>query len=184
MKKPAPKTVNIFLSLEQDIYKGYFNQQDPAPLYKRQLSHDFELYIMNSIRSAKRDAIFNYKISFTNEEDQEYAEPLLYAIRRHFGEAKALSQTTFAKFKRRTYVLLFLSLLVVMICHGWLPLLFNEDQESSLKSGLINSLDVLCWVVLWKPIERLIFYWNPFLKEIAISDKLQKAEAVVASIQK
>ena len=184
MKKPAAKNISIFLSLEQDIFKGYFNQQDPAPLYKRQLSHEFELYIMNSIRSAKRNTCFSYKISYEDERNKQYAEPLAYAIRRHFAETKAIATSTFEKFKRRTYILLFLSLSVVMMCQGFLPLLFKKDEEhATIASGLINSMDVLCWVVLWKPIDRLIFYWNPFLKDISIMERLEKAEVVVTEIE-
>lgn len=184
MKKQPAKKIAIFLTLEQDIFKGYFNQQDPSPLYKRQLSHEFELYIMNSIRTAKRNTCFSYHISYLDERNKEYAEPLAYAIRRHFAETKAVATGTFEKFKRKTYLLLFMSLTVVMICQGFLPLLFNKDEEhASIVSGLINSMDVLCWVVLWKPIERLIFYWNPFLKDISIMDRLEKAEVVVTEIE-
>jgi hypothetical protein len=184
MKKPLPKKINIFLSLEQDIFKGYFNQQDPAPLYKRQLSHELELYIMNSIRTAKRDTSFSYKISYQDEKNKQYAEPLVYAIRRHFSETRTVATTTFTKFKRRTYALLFLSITVVMICQGFLPLILHKEEEhSSMMSGLTNSMDVLCWVILWKPIERLIFYWNPFLKDISIMERLEKAEVIVAEIE-
>lgn len=181
MKKPSSKKINIFLSLDEQIFKGYFNPQDPAPLYKRQLSHEFELYIMTTIRSAKRDSQFNYKITFRDEKEKQLAEPLAYAIRRHFSETKALSTDTFNKFKRRTYILLFASLAVVMLCQGFLPVLL--DGESSMNTGLHNSLDVLCWVILWKPIERLIFYWNPFLKDISIVDRLAKAEVTVTEIE-
>jgi len=76
MKKALPKRIAVFLSLDQDIFKGYYNPQDPAPLYKRQLSHDFEEYIMLSIRAAKRDSPFHYKISYRNECEKQYAEPL------------------------------------------------------------------------------------------------------------
>jgi hypothetical protein len=182
MSQPSPKKINIFLSLERDIFSGYFNAQDPAPLYKKQLSHEFEEYIMTCIRSAKRDSVFNYKISYSNESDKQYAEPLAYAIRRHFSETKATTTAAFEKFKRRTYMLLFISLSVVMICQGFLPLLVNEEHHK-LKSGLMNSLDVLCWVILWKPIERLIFYWNPFLKDISIMDRLEKAEVILTEIE-
>jgi len=169
--------MNILLSLEQDIFRGYFNPQDPAPLYKRQLSHEFEQYIMTSIRAAKREAEFNYKISYRNEQDKQYAEPLGYAIRRHFSEAKSITTANFEKFKRKTYLLLFMSLTVVMVCQGALPFVLPEGSHMS--SGLHNMIDVLCWVVLWKPIERLIFYWNPFLKDISIMDRLQKADLII-----
>jgi hypothetical protein len=137
---------------------------------------------MTSIRSAKRHSKFTYKISYRNEADKQFAEPLSYAIRKHFSETKAVSVSIFEKFKRRTYVLLLVSMTVVMICQGFLPLLL-EHEEHSLSSGLLNSLDVLCWVILWKPIERLIFYWNPFLKDISILDRLEKAEISLNEIE-
>jgi hypothetical protein len=132
---------------------------------------------MTSIRSAKRDSSFIYKINFRNEKDQQYAEPLAFSIRRHFAEAKAILNADFEKFKRRTYMLLFVSMTVVIICQGLLPLIFKF--ENSVQDGLKNSMDVLCWVILWKPIERLIFYWNPFLKDISIMDRLEKAEVLI-----
>ena len=46
-------------------------------------------------------------------------------------------------------------------------------------SALSNALDVFSWVILWKPIERLIFYWNPFLKEISLFDKMVNAETII-----
>jgi hypothetical protein len=182
MNKLPTKKINIFLSLDKDILDSYFNPQDPSPLYKKQLSHEFELYIMNTIKTAKRGTPFNYKISFRDEPDKQYAEPLVYAIRRHFSESKTVINAQFVRFKRRTYMLLFMSMTVVMICQGILPFIFPEE-EHSFQSGLINSMDVLCWVILWKPIERLIFYWNPFLKDISILDRLEKAEVTVTQIE-
>jgi hypothetical protein len=183
MTKPPPKKINIFLSLEKDILEGYFNAQDPSPLYKKQLSHEFELYIMTTIKMSKRNTLFSYKISYQNEAEKQYAEPLIYAIRKHFSESRSFVNSSFVQFKRRTYMLLFMSISVVMICQGFLPLLFADKEGHSLQSGLIDSMDVLCWVVLWKPIERLIFYWNPFLKDISILDRLEKAEVIVTEIE-
>ena len=183
MKKPLSKKVNIFLSLDPDIFRGYFNAQDPAPIYKRQLSHEFEEYIMTCIRSAKRDTVFSFKISYRNEADKEFAEPLIFAIRRHFSEAKVTMNTTFEKFKRRTYMLLFVSLSLVTMTQGFLPLLLKGQEEHGIQSGLHNSMDVLCWVILWKPIDRLIFYWNPFLKDISTMDRLEKAEVTISEIE-
>jgi hypothetical protein len=174
------KKINIFLSLDQNIFRGYFNAQDPAPIYKRQLSHEFEQYIMNCIRSARRDTVFSYKISYKNDEDKQYAEPLVYAIRRHFGEKKTILYASFEKFKRRSYMLLFMSLAVVMICQGLLPLLL--DGKYRLHSGINNGLDVFSWVILWRPIDKLIFHWNPYLKDISVADRLEKAEIIISEI--
>ena len=174
------KKINVFLSLDQNIFRGYFNPQDPAPIYKRQLSHEFEQYIMNCIRSARRNTVFSYKISYKNDEDKQYADPLVYAIRRHFGEKKTILYASFEKFKRRSYMLLFMSLAIVMICEGLLPLIL--DGKYRLHSGISNGLDVFSWVILWRPIDKLIFHWNSFLKDISIADRLEKAEIIISEI--
>lgn len=182
MRKSLSRKINIFLSLDRDILKSYYNLQDPSPLYKRQLSHEFEQYLMTSAKAVKRNSNISFKISYRSEADKHYAEPLMYAIRRHFSEAKTIMANDFENFKRRTYVLLFISLSLVMICHVLLPLLL-KGEDNSLHSGLSNSLDVFSWVILWKPIDRLIFYWNPFLKDISVLEKLEKAETIFTEIE-
>lgn len=176
------KRINIYLSLDRDIFNGYFNIQDPSPVYKRQLSHEFEEYIMACTRLARRNSVITYKIGYSDDQAKEYAEPLIFAIRRHFFEAKAKLTLDFEKFRRRTYILLFVSMSVVMICHGLLPLLL-KGQEDVFHSGISNSLDVFSWVILWKPIDRLIFYWNPFLKDIAMMERLEKADATITDTE-
>ena len=182
MKRTVSNKINILLSLDRDILSGYYNSQDNAPLYRRQLSSEFEQYIQTSIRSAGRNSTINFEISYRNEEDAEYAEPLMFAIKRHVSASKAIMAVNFENFKRRTFKLLFVSLSIVIICHGMLPLLIKAEQ-SAIHSGLTNSLDVFSWVILWKPIDRLIFYWNPFVKDIAILEKMEKGEVVLNEIE-
>jgi hypothetical protein len=182
MRKSLSKKVNIFLSLDREIVKGYYNPQDPAPLYKRQLDHQFEQYLMTYSKSVKRNSNIYYQISYRSESDKQYAEPLMYAIRRHFADAKAIMKNDFENFKRRTYMLLFITLSLVTISHILLPYLF-KGQESTMHSAVSNTLDVFSWVILWKPIDRLIYYWNPFLKDIALFEKLEKGEVILTEIE-
>ena len=125
----------------------------------------------------KRYTQINFNVCYKEEEDKEYIEPLVYSIRRHFQEKKVIKEAEFEKFKRRSYLLLFMSMAVVILCQGLVPYLLNTDHR--IHSGLSNSLDVLCWVILWRPIDKLIFSWNPYLKEISILDRLTKAEIIV-----
>ncbi len=182
MKNSLSKKINILLSLDRDILPGYYNPQDNSPLYKRQLNTELEQYILTSVRAARRDTKLFFKISYMDEADKEFAEPLMYAIRRHFAGSKAIALTNFDNFKRRAFKLLLVSLAVVTISHGVLPLL-PTGEKNTIHNGLSNSLDVFSWVILWKPIERLIFYWNPFLKEISVLDKLEKAEVILEQVE-
>lgn len=72
--------------------------------------------------------------------------------------------------------MLVISFSVVVLCLGVLPAFF--PQEHGLLGVMKEALHVLSWVMMWKPIEKLIFYWNPHKKEISLLDKLTNAEVV------
>lgn len=177
MSKPTPKSIDIFLTLGRHVVEGYFNKHDPSPIYKRQLSHQFEDYIMASVRSAKRYSVIFYKLKCTSDFDKQYAEPLMYAIRKHFEEKLEIKNTGFLRFKRRSWMVLAVSISVVILFHSLLPSVINE--ENGVHSGLINSLDIFSWVLLWHPIDELIFHWNPHLKEIGLLRKLARSEYIL-----
>ncbi|MEP7229672.1 MAG: hypothetical protein ABI691_05440 [Ginsengibacter sp.] len=170
--------IPIFLTLDQSSIADYFNPNDPAPIYKRQLSHEFQQYIMTSIEAAKRNSVFHYRITCKNKSDKQYTEPFIYAIRRHFSAKKINEIEKFEKFKRRTYVLLILSLLVMMICHGLVPMILSSEEGFT--SALHNGLDIFSWVILWQPIDKLVFQWNPHLKDISLMDRLVNAEITIS----
>src|SRR5689334_70614 len=176
------KKINIFFKVNEETIDKYFNANDPAPIYKRQLSQEFEEYIMNYALSIKRYTTVTYKLNCVKESDKEFVEPLVHAIRRHFSLIKAIREAEFKKFKKRNWILLIFSLGVVMLFQGVLPALLGAEHR--IHSAFSNAIDVFSWVILWKPIEKLIFYWNPFLKEISIFDKLTNAPIVIVAESK
>jgi hypothetical protein len=176
------KKINIFFKVNEQTINDYFNANDPAPIYRRQLSQEFEEYIMNYTISIKRYSSVTYKFNCVENSDEEFVEPLVHAIRRHFSLKKAICEAEFKKFKRRNFILLIFSFSIVMIFQGVIPLIFN--QEHRIHSAFSNAIDVFSWVILWKPIEKLIFYWNPFLKDISIFDKLTNAPTVIVAEKK
>lgn len=182
MSNPLFKKINIFLKVNEQTIDKYFNANDPAPIYKRQLSQEFEEYIMNYALSIKRYTVVTYKINCVNESDKELVEPLIHAIRRHFSLKKSIKEAEFRKFKRRNWWLLVVSLAVVMFVQGVVPILLNKEHR--IHSAFSNAIDVFSWVILWKPIEKLIFYWNPFLKDVNIFDKLTNAPTIMVADKK
>ncbi|CAN5172039.1 hypothetical protein BH11BAC6_BH11BAC6_02650 [soil metagenome] len=177
MSKALNKKVDVFITVDLLTMSGYFNSHDPAPLYKRQIHQKFEEYIFNSVVSVKRYTVIFYKLNCPGAVDRQYVEPLMYAIRRHFNLKKAIKEQEFKKFKRRNYILLALSMAVVVVLQGLLPLVISEDL--TIHSGLKNLLDIFSWVILWRPINELIFSWNPHLKDISLLKKLATAESLI-----
>ncbi|WP_198170201.1 hypothetical protein [Mucilaginibacter arboris] len=170
------------MTLDQNMIDGYFNKHDPAPIYKRQLSHQFEQYILETVATAKRYDVVFYKFKCTTESDKQYAEPLIYAVHRHFSDKKAERMRDFARFKQRNWILLAVGIVVAVICQGFLPILLSK--EHNLPSGISNSLDIFAWVLLWHPMDELIFHWNPHLKDILLLEKLGSAESIIIEHEK
>ena len=182
MKNYLPKTINVYLTLDQLVIQGYFNPHDPAPIYKRQLSHHFELYIKENVALFKRYDVIFYKFKCANDIDRQYAEPMMYAIRRHFNELKEDKIKSFKKYKRRNILMLIASTIIVMLFHMLVPMVLTS--HSGISSAVSNSLDVFSWVILWHPIDELIFNWTPHLEEINMLEKLATAELIIIENEK
>src|SRR5260221_2381861 len=155
MNKLQQDEISIFLSVDPLTIAEHFNANDPAPIYKRQLSYEFEQYIMMATIPARRYTVFQYKVTCKCEADKNYTEPLLFAVKRHFEARKLSRQAAFERFKRRNYVLLILSLAVIMLLHIAEP--FFVKQEGGIHSAIIRGLDIFICVMLWQPIDKLVF---------------------------
>lgn len=178
MNKPVPTNFSIFVKLDEQTVYDYFNHHDPAPLYKRQLGHEFEQYIYNSILTSKRDAVIKYQVICLEYSDKRFIEPVTQAIRTHFNLKRLLKAEEFKKFKSRTWKLLAASLTIVLTFQALVPYII-EDMDHRMAGSIHNVVDVFSWVILWKPIDRLIFYWNPFKKDVHLLDRLANAEVIV-----
>ncbi len=179
MKKSfVPTHFSIFVRLDEQTVHDYFNHHDPAPLYKRQLGHEFEQYIYNSLLTSSRNAIIKYQVICLEYSDKRFIEPVTQAIRNHFNLKKFLKEEEFKKFKRRTFKLLLASLVIVLSLQALAPYVI-EDMDQRMAGSVHNIVDVFSWVIMWKPIDRLIFYWNPFKKDIHLLDRLANADVTV-----
>ena len=183
MPKRVSKKITIYLTVDSESVIKYFNSHDPAPLYCRQLSHEFQEYLNHSMVSVKRDSKITYKVFCRDESDKDlYVDSLMHTIRRHFTFKKVLKETEFKKFKRRNYTLLLISLSIVVFAQGLLPNILGQDHR--IHSVFSNAIYVFSWVILWKPIERLIFNWNPYLKDVLLFHKMTTAEVIVIENEK
>jgi len=181
MTEPHAGAVSIFLRIDHREVNDYFNEHDPSPLYNRQLSNKLEQYLVNASTSAKRYSAIFYKIICQSELDKQYSNVLLYAIRKHYNAKLLIREKEFERFKKRTWVLLAISIAIVVLCQGFVMLLLNENHR--LQFGVLNIIDVFSWVVLWQPIDQLLFHWNPHLKEIGLLRKMANAEVIYVNTE-
>jgi len=175
MSKTLSKRISIFLSVDRKTINNYFNPHDTSSLYKRQLRFDFEQYIEGLLANYKRHTLICYKVTCKKEEE-DIIKPFMHAVRRHYYMLEKQKRIEFQKFKKRNFRLLCFSMLAVMFFHGVLPMIFPPGL--SIEPTMLNTLDVFSWVILWRPIDKLIFQWNPYLKEISLLHKMAHANVI------
>jgi hypothetical protein len=177
MSKVLSKRISIFLSIDRKTINNYFNTHDTSPLYKRQLRFDFEQYLEGLLATYKRHTLICYKVT-CKKEDEDLIKPFMHAVRRHFYLLEKQQRIEFQKFKKKNFRLLCLSMMAVMFFHGLFPILFLPGFN--IQPTILNTLDIFSWVILWRPIDKLIFQWNPYRKEISLLQKM--ASAIVIKV--
>lgn len=175
MNKLLSKRISIFLSVDRKSINNYFNPHDNSPMYMRQLSYDFEQYLEELLVNYKRHTKICYKVT-CKEEDIDLVKPFMHAVRRHFYMLEKMKIARFKKFKKRTFRLLGLSFCVLFFYYAILPLIFFPGY--SFQETVLSSIEVVSWVFMWKPIDRLVFSWNPYLKQISLMHKLAQADVI------
>jgi len=176
MKTISPEKIDIFLIVSPQAIEEHFNKNDPSPLYKRQLSHEFEEYINRIKAPARKHTVLEYKITCKTEDDRQYTQPLIYAIKRHFSSVMTTMQSEFERFKRRNYLILFIGLGIILFSHIFIPMILKD--EGAIESAILMGIDIFSWVMMWQPIDNLLFHSHRQLKDIGTIKKLTEAEVV------
>ncbi len=181
-KNDSFKSVNVFLTLDKNAVDSCFNANDPSPMYRRQLSVKFEQYIRKSAEEAEPEDLIIFKLYSSNEREQQYAEPLMFAIKRHFTEKKTEEVKAFSKFKRHNFGIILVNLILVTISGLLLPLIISKKM--AYETGIKHLLEVLWFVIFYHPLSELLFNWKPHVKKIERTDKLINGEYIILEKQK
>jgi hypothetical protein len=176
MKNILAEKIDIFLIVNPQAIEEHFNKNDPSPFYKRQLSHEFEEYINRIKAPARKHTVIEYRITCKTENDRQYTEPLIYAIKRHFAHVMLAMQGEFERFKRRNYMVLFIGLGIILLSHILVPMILKD--EGGIESAILTSIDIFSWVMMWQPIDNLLFHCSRQLKDIDTIKKLTEAKVI------
>jgi hypothetical protein len=148
-----------------------FDNRDPAPFRERDLDPDLAEYLLDAgedLFGAKR-----LRVVFWVEKPCE-REEVEDAVHAHFEAVIDRSRRTRRRRRRTGQVALALALLLVVglisLARGvghWIP--------GGLGAGLGEGLVISGWVVMWRPVEILIYDWIPMHHDRKVAAKLLAA---------
>ena len=151
-----------------------FDRRDPAPFHDRDLDPNLVEYL----RDASEDlAAHRFRVVFWIKEPCGQAE-IEQAYRAHF--ARELERVRRRRRQHRqvgeiSLVLAVVLLVAVQMAAQILGRVFPGTIGTGLKEGLV----IASWVVMWRPLEVLVYDWIPFRNERRVVAQLLGAAVQV-----
>jgi len=148
-----------------------FDNRDPAPFRERDLDPDLADYLLDAgedLLAAPR-----LRIVFWLDRPCPPGE-IEQAVRAHFEDVIARNLRTRRRRRRTGQVALALALVVVTALVG-LSRLIAGAVPGELGQGLKEGLVIAAWVVMWRPVETLIYDWIPARHERSVAAKMLAA---------
>jgi hypothetical protein len=154
-----------------------FDNRDPAPFRERDLDPDLSEYLLD----ASEDLIGHDHLRvvfWLDRIDPSIEDEIEHAFHAHFGALIARTQRARRRRRRTGQVALVIAVILVVVLLA-IAQFVARAVPGSLGAGLKEGLVISSWVVMWRPIEILIYDWIPTRQQRKVATKLLDAAIVV-----
>ena len=158
-----------------------FNSIDPSPFRERDLDPDCEEFIVSWARELPTDRPVRIEIRI----DRERPPPSLLAdvapaVRSHFAREASLQDLRRRRLVREGRLSLAIGLAGLVLFEGAAALVPTESLGAA-GHILRESLIIGGWVVMWHPLEVLLYGLWPVVRERRLIERLAAAEVEIST---
>ena len=167
----GPDTSAISVGLRE--LSQLFNSMDPSPFVDRDLDRDAEEFIVSWARELPSQHELKLVINLATPAPAERAAMTRDAVQHYFAERAASKRREFHQLMRRGRVSLIIGLLFLTACI-FVANLFEKLGVSPLSGILKESVIILGWVAMWRPLEIYLYDWWPLRADWRIMQRLSR----------
>jgi hypothetical protein len=160
MSASRPARINLKLRELNQL----FNSLDPSPFLDRDLDDDAEEFIVSSARELHGSHAFELTVHLGTRSDGQRASETEHAVQHYFAARAELKKREFRLLLRRGHSVLLIGLLFLTSCLV-LSGLVTKVFPNQLGAILHESLIIVGWVAMWRPIEIYLYDWWPLREE-------------------
>lgn len=161
-----------------------FNSMDPAPFLDRDLDRDAEEYIESWAMEHPAGSRFHITLHLQQWPSQPDPEPLITnAIHNFFGFKVELARRELRQLLSRGRTSLIIGLCFLAVCLAAANAISRSASGDLLVIGR-ESLTIIGWVAMWRPVEIFLYDWWPLLRRRRIYQSLARANVSVATSPK
>jgi hypothetical protein len=151
----------------------------PGLLYrKRTLKADAEEFIVGEAEAFPRNAAINIIVQ-VDLSGAKYKDEIATAIHRHFCYRREQAQKKFKRVLQYGWRILFIALASLAVIFSLTQLAYYLMPSNKVVLFIRESFVILGWVVLWRPLELLLYDRYPIKTEINLYYKLERSNVQV-----
>jgi hypothetical protein len=159
------------LELRLATVERIFDNRDPAPFRERALDPDFVEYLVEGGRDRVAAGRFRIVVHLAQPCAPGEIEQAVHA---HFEQALARTQRRRREQLRSGWIALAVAAVAVIVLMG-LGEVVAKSVAGTLGSGLREAIVISGWVLMWRPIEVLIYDGIPWRRERRVLRALREA---------
>ncbi len=153
-----------------------FNTIDPSPFRERDLDPDCEEFIVAWARELPRDETLRIEIHVDRERPPALSlADVVAAVHSHFARAASLQALRRRRMLREVRLSLAIGLAALIVCIGTATLAPLKALGTP-GEILRESLVIAGWVVMWHPLEVLLYGLWPVVRERRLLERLAAAD--------
>ena len=173
---PTDDTIHIRIHELRQL----FNSIDPSPFRERDLDPDCEEFIVSWAREMPPDRALRVEIRVDREQPPaELAADVTSAVRSHFEREASLQDLRRRRIVREGRLSLAIGLIALVLCVSAAALVPAAELGAA-GEILRESLIIAGWVVMWHPLEVLLYGIWPVVRERRLLERLATADVRLA----
>jgi hypothetical protein len=150
-----------------------FNSMDPSPFYDRDLDDDAEEFILNWAREHPKDHEFELTVHLATMPPPDRAAGLEEAVRHYFASRHLVKCQQYKQDAKRGHFSLIVGLLFLAVCLSVAKIVMKLRHEPT-PEIFTESLTIVGWVALWRPLEFYLYDWWPMRDERHLLERLSR----------
>ncbi len=155
-----------------------FNSMDPSPFNERDLDGDAEEFIISWARELPVGSAIELTVQLAVAPPPARATALEGAVRHFFTERALIKHLEFRQLMRRGRQSLLIGLLFLAGCFA-LSQLASAFGHGTAADVVKESLTIVGWVAMWRPLEIYLYDWWPLRDEWRLLERLAKMKVTL-----
>lgn len=161
-----------------------FNSLDPTPFFNKDLNRSVETFVESWALGHAPDCLLHIHIHFEELSAEGNAHELVTeAFHNHFDYKVGLVRSELKEMLRQGRISLMIGIAFVATCLISAEAV-SQYAQGSIRSIARESLTIIGWVAMWRPVQIFLYDWWPLARRIKVYANLRRAKVHVIEVHK